>query len=80
MPAFGTPTNNGARLQQDINTLAPLATQYHGALVGAPIQQYIAPTTSSGSGLSKFFHFLGGVGSEIGHVASGVAKWIIWPS
>lgn len=71
MPSFGSQQDPGARLQQDISATAPLATQYHGAQTGAAISQYIPTMTPTGqSGVSKFFHFFGAAGSEIGHVTS----------
>lgn len=75
MPAYGA--NPGARLQQDINTLAPLATQYHGPIPSPNISQYVAPPSNArGSNISQFAHFLGGVVGSIGNIAEGAAKWV----
>lgn len=77
MPAFGSaPTS--ADLQRIVGNVAPLATSYHGAQTGVDIGQAFnkpaAPAQSSN--LSKLTHFIGGVGSEIGHIATGAASWL----
>lgn len=78
MPAFGSQADPGARLQSDIAATAPLATQYHGAQTGVNIAQYNAPppVASKGSALSQFGHFIGGVASSIGHIATGATEWL----
>jgi len=77
MPGWGS-FNNSQALQQSTNQLAPYATQWHGPAGGVAIQQVVnQPKTSANTGaLSKFTHFLGGVGSEIGHLAGGAATWL----
>lgn len=77
IPAWNAPTNAQANLQNDINRVAPLATQYHGAQTGVQIQQITPQVSKSGPGvLSAFGHFLGGVASESGHLLEAGAKWL----
>lgn len=78
MPAFDAPVNYQAGLEKSIAQTAPLATHWSGALspyTTAP-QIFNQVKPSGGSGLSKFFHFIGGVGGEIGHLAGGAFHWV----
>lgn len=76
MPGAGAAGNNQA-LNQAVGQLAPFATQFHGPMAGTAIPQVTPQTyTPQPSNISKFAHFIGGVGSEIGHIASGAASWL----
>jgi hypothetical protein len=82
MPSFGSQSagDNHAALQQAVNQAAPLATQWHGPAHGVPIAQVFNQTTQAkpkgGGILSNLAHFIGGIGSEVGHMASGAAHWL----
>lgn len=78
MPSFDAPVDYQGGLQKSIAQTAPLATHWSGALspyTTAP-QVFNQVSPSKGSGLSKFFHFIGGVGGEIGHLAGGAFHWV----
>jgi hypothetical protein len=77
-PSWGSAPNYQADLQSTVANTAPLAQNYNGAQTGVNIQQVFnkAPATPQASNLSKFAHFIGGVGSEIGHIATGAATWL----
>lgn len=74
--AYQAPANATNRLTQDVSNLAPLATTYHTPV---PTQygsaDFNAPKPSGGI-IGNFAHFLGGVGSEVGHIAGGAATWL----
>lgn len=80
MPGFGSPSaaQNSQALTRAVGQMAPLATQFHGPLQGiAPQQVFNQPSTPVPSGvLSKFTHFIGGIGSEIGHISGQAASWL----
>lgn len=78
MPSFGGAQNFSGQLQQQVSQLAPMATQWHGPIQGAPIAQTFNATSagSSGSYISKFTHFLGGVASQVGNIAEGAGSWL----
>jgi hypothetical protein len=80
MPGFGSPSaqQNSERLAQAVGQAAPLATQWHGELqVQAPQQIFAKPIApKSGGVLANLGHFIGGIGSEIGHISTGAATWL----
>ncbi len=79
MPSFGGSQDFSGQLKQQVSQVAPLATQWHGALSGpsvAPVYNTVSTTTPKVSALSIFTHFLGGTASEIGHVGASVAGWL----
>jgi hypothetical protein len=80
MPGFGSQSaaQNSQALTQAVGQAAPLATQYHGILQGqAPEQVFNQPVApKSGGVLSNLTHFIGGIGSDIGHLATGAASWL----
>lgn len=74
MPTIGGST---AGLTQDVNSLAPLAQTWSGANNGVAINQNVRTSTpTSGSNLSKFTGFLGGIADDTGHLASSAATWL----
>lgn len=74
MPSFGGAQNYSGMLQSQVNQLAPLATTWSGPAHGvAPEQVFNAPPTTKSSGV---LGFLGGVASQIGHIAGGVGSWL----
>lgn len=77
-PAWGSAPNYQADLQSTVAKAAPLAQNYNGAQTGVNIQQVFnkAASTPQSSNISKFAHFIGGIGSEIGHIAGGAASWL----
>lgn len=78
MPSFGSAPNYQADLQQTVVNTAPLAQNWNGAQNGVAIQQVFnqPPKTAAPSNISKLAHFIGGIGSEIGHIAVGATKWL----
>lgn len=80
MPSFGaqSASQNHAALQQAVNQAAPLATQWHGPAHGVDIAQvFNQPAQPKPGGvISNFAHFIGGIGSEVGHITEGAAKWL----
>lgn len=77
-PSIDAPVNFSSDLSSTVGKVAPLATQWHGAQTGTNIQQvFNKPTTTAQPGVvSKFAHFIGGIGSEVGHIATGAASWL----
>jgi hypothetical protein len=77
-PSFDAPVNYGSELKTSIANTAPLATSWHGAQTGVNIKQVFnkTPAQPQASSISKFAHFIGGVGSEIGHMVGGAATWL----
>lgn len=80
MPSFGGAQNYSSMLNQQVPQVAPMATQWHGALAGPNPQQVFnsvkAPVGTSPGALSQFSHFLGGTASQIGHIGGDVADWV----
>lgn len=80
LPAFGSQSaaQNSAALGRAVGQTAPLAPQWHGVQAGpAPQQVFNQAAAPKSSGVvSTFTHFLGNIGSEIGHIAGGAAKWL----
>lgn len=78
MPSFGSTPNYQENLQQTVANVAPLAQNYNGAQNGVDIKQVFnrPPATPQSSNISKLAHFIGGVGSDIGHIATGAASWL----
>lgn len=77
-PALGAPVNLQTQLSNTISQVAPLATSYHGAQTGVEINQNALknPAAAPQGVVSKFAHFIGGVGSEIGSIAEGAGKFL----
>lgn len=79
---FNMPSAGAAGIQSQLGNFytqaAPLATTYHGALTGPSINynQITPKAPPKGGALSQFAHFIGGVGSEIGHLAAGATSWL----
>lgn len=78
MPSWGSAPNYQSDLEQTVSKVAPLAQNWNGVQNGVSVQQVFnkAPSVAPTSNLSKFAHFIGGIGSEIGHIASGAATWL----
>lgn len=77
--AVGGLTNSAnatGQLTQSVNTLAPLATAWHGPTPTPAFADFTGPTNKGGV-LSQFTHFIGGVASDIGHIGEGVGKWLV---
>lgn len=77
IPSFNDAVNGSGNLSQDIANLAPLATTYHsgGVIPSVPVT-YQAPRTQQGGALQQFGHWLGGVGTGIGHIVGGATTWL----
>lgn len=75
MPTFGS--SPGTRLQQDINTAAPLATQYNGALTGPKVAQYTAPAANKSQGvLPALIGKIESIGKEAAHITGSVGSFL----
>lgn len=78
MPSFGSAPNYQANLEQNVAQTAPLARNFNGAQTGVEVAQVFnkAPSVPQPGNLSKFAHFIGGIGSSIGHIAGSAADWL----
>lgn len=75
MPAWGSAPNYQANLQQDVASLAPLATTYHApANVQAPT--VTNQVTGSTGALSQFWGKLSSIGSESAHLFGEGASFV----
>lgn len=77
LPGWGS-TNNTQELNQATSQLAPYATTWHGPAGGVAIPQVVNQPSKAprGGALSRFAHFMGGIGTDIGHIAGGAATWL----
>lgn len=77
IPQMAPIGGSAANLTNDVNNLAPLASTWSGPSAGVDVNQNVTGYNASNQGnVSKFMSFLGGLGSETGHLVSGATNWL----